>query len=70
MFFVFQTKSKSRWKSSNGSGGGERERADASVINEELVAKADHKPSNILDTRCSLEETSNERRLMLQIGLN
>jgi hypothetical protein len=40
VFLIFQTKSKSRWKSSNGSGGGERERADTIVINEELVAKA------------------------------
>jgi hypothetical protein len=34
-----QAKSKSRWKSSNGSGAGERDRVDTSVINEELVAK-------------------------------
>lgn len=33
-----QTKSKSRWKSTNGATG-DRERADTSVINEELVAK-------------------------------
>lgn len=38
---AFQAKSKSRWKSSssNGTSNGERERADTSVINEELVAK-------------------------------
>jgi hypothetical protein len=41
-----QNKSKSRWKSSNGSGERERERADNSVINEELVAKAGH-PLNV-----------------------